>query len=76
MTQDGLLQITAQRFRTQDRNRADARDTLIALIRAAAIVPVRRRKTRPPISSKAERLDNKSRRATIKRHRRVDTNKE
>ena len=47
LTQDGVLVITAQRFRTQERNRQDALDRLVALIREAAVPPVPRRPTRP-----------------------------
>src|SRR5580700_1499900 len=47
LTEDGVIVITARRFRSQERNRADARDRLIALIRRAAEPPRPRRKTRP-----------------------------
>src|SRR5712671_6883580 len=47
LTKDGVLVITAQRHRTQERNRADALDRLVDLIRRAAIPPTPRRKTRP-----------------------------
>ncbi|MBN8900426.1 MAG: aminoacyl-tRNA hydrolase, partial [Rhodospirillales bacterium] len=47
LTQAGDVLITAQRHRTQDRNRAEALEMLVALIRAAAVAPVRRVKTRP-----------------------------
>jgi len=69
MTQDGVLVITARRFRSQDRNREDARDRLVALIRRAATPPRPRRKTRPSAASREERLAAKSRRATVKRQR-------
>src|SRR5271156_5761295 len=46
LTGEGVLVITAQRFRSQERNRADAREALLALIRRAAVPPVPRRATR------------------------------
>lgn len=70
MTQDGVLLITAKRFRTQERNREDAREKLLELLRAAAVVPVVRRKTKPTLASKERRLDSKTRRASVKRLRR------
>ncbi len=68
-TQDGVLVLTARRHRTQERNRADARERLWALIRAAAVPPVARRKTRPTLASKQRRLEAKSSRASLKRDR-------
>jgi ribosome-associated protein len=66
LTNDGVLIITAQRFRTQERNRADALERLVELIRAAAVVPKKRRPTKPTKAAKRERLDAKKRRSTIK----------
>jgi ribosome-associated protein len=66
MTQDGVLLITAQRHRTQERNRQDALERLIDLIRRAATPPVPRRPTRPTLASKRRRLEAKNRRAGIK----------
>ena len=71
LTRDGVLVITAQRHRTQARNRADALDRLIGLIRAAAVAPVRRRPTRPTAASRERRIESKKRRAGIKRLRRA-----
>jgi ribosome-associated protein len=71
MTQDGVLVITARRFRSQERNRDDARERLVALIRRAAEPPKPRRKTRPSSASREERLAAKSRRAVVKRQRRT-----
>ena len=51
LTKDGVLVITAQRHRTQERNRQDALDRLIELIRRAAVVPKRRRPTKPTAGS-------------------------
>jgi ribosome-associated protein len=66
LTKDGILVITAQRFRTQEANRRDAEARLIDLIARAAEPPPKRYKTRPPQSSKAERRKEKARRAQIK----------
>ena len=70
ITQDGVLIIKAQRFRAQDRNREDAIDRLIELIRKAAEKPKPRRKTRPTLASKRRRLESKRRRGETKRARR------
>ncbi len=69
MTRDGVLTIESRRFRTQDRNRRDARDRLIALIRKAAEPPKTRRKTSPGPEAGERRLESK-RRGAIKRERR------
>ena len=66
LTQDGVLVITAQRFRSQEQNRQDALDRLIELIRRAAVRPTPRRKTRPTLASKQRRLESKGRRSRIK----------
>jgi len=71
LTREGVLVITAQRHRTQERNRADARERLIELIRDAATPPTPRRPTRPPRSSREQRIQSKKRRATIKSLRRA-----
>lgn len=65
----GELVIQARRFRTQEGNRRDALARAVALIRAAAVPPKRRRATRPTASSKRRRLDAKRRRGEIKRLR-------
>jgi ribosome-associated protein len=69
MTRDGVLVLTARRFRTQERNRADALERLLELIRAAATPPRPRRKTRPTRASKERRVDVKRRRSSTKRLR-------
>jgi len=69
MTADGVLVITAQRHRTQARNRDDARERLIELIRRAAAPPVPRRPTRPPARARRARLETKKRRSGLKRLR-------
>ena len=66
LTRDGVLVITAQRFRTQERNREDALSRLIELIRAATVPPVPRRPTRPTAGSRLRRLDSKKRRSEVK----------
>lgn len=66
LTQDGVIVITAQRHRDQARNRADALDRLIELIRAAVPRPVVRRPTRPTAAAQQRRLAGKARRAGIK----------
>ena len=71
MTKDGVLVIVAQRHRTQERNRADALDRLIDLIREAAVPPTPRRPTRPPKASRERRLEGKRHRASIKGTRRA-----
>jgi ribosome-associated protein len=69
MTQQGELLVTAQRFRTQERNRQAALDTLIRLIQRAAEPPVPRIATRPTAASKRRRLQTKARRARVKQSR-------
>ncbi len=70
MTGEGVLVIDAQRFRSQDRNRADARDRLVEMIRAATHVPKPRRPTKPGKAAKERRHEGKQRRATVKKLRR------
>jgi len=76
LSAEGDLIVNAQRFRTQARNRADARDKLAALIRAAAHRPKPRRKTRPSAAAKRRRLEAKRRQGETKRRRsgRLDLN--
>ena len=69
MTRDGVVVITARRFRSQDRNRQDALARLVDLIRQAATPIVHRRPTKPTRGSKQRRLDTKQRRSTIKKSR-------
>ncbi len=69
MTTEGVLVIEARRYRTRERNRADALARLTALIRRAAEPPKPRRRTRPPRASKTRRLETKRRRGTTKRTR-------
>ncbi len=69
MTNEGVLIITAQRFRTQERNREDAVERLVELIRQATERPKPRRPTRPTLASKKRRLEAKGRRSEIKKGR-------
>ena len=69
MTRDGVIVITANRFRAQEANRRDAMERLTALIREAAVPPKYRRPTRPSKGVKQRRLDSKSRRARVKKTR-------
>jgi len=71
LTQDGVLVIIAQRHRTQGRNREDALDRLVELLRRAAVAPRPRRATRPTKASRERRIESKKRRAGIKRLRRA-----
>lgn len=65
-TQAGEILITAVRFRTQERNRADALERLNALVAKARIAPVKRVATRPTLASKRRRLEAKGRRSAVK----------
>jgi ribosome-associated protein len=69
LTDEGVLVLSAQRFRTQDRNREDARERLAAVIAAALRVPKKRVATKPTKGSKERRLGAKRERSTVKRHR-------
>lgn len=69
VTNEGVLVISAQRFRTQDRNRQDARERLAAFVEAGLHVPKPRKATRPTRASKERRLGAKRERSTIKRGR-------
>ena len=69
LTKDGVLVILARGHRTQERNRADAREKLFELIRQAATAPKPRRPTKPTKASKRRRLESKTARAEIKRAR-------
>jgi ribosome-associated protein len=66
---DGVITITAQRFRVQSRNRADALERLIALIREASHKPKPRKATRPSRASRERRIEAKKQRGEVKRWR-------
>ena len=70
LTGDGVLVIDARRYRTRERNRRDALDRLVALVRKAAIAPTPRKATRPTAASRRRRLEGKQRRGALKRSRR------
>ena len=70
LTKEGVLVITANRFRSQERNREDALARLIALLQKAAIPPTPRKATRTPRSVKRKRLEDKVKRGEVKKMRR------
>ena len=69
MTHDGIIVIAANRFRTRELNRQDAKKRLIDLIREAAVQPKYRRLTKPTKGSKRRRLDGKKRKGNLKKTR-------
>ena len=69
LTQDSVIVITARRFRSQERNREDARERLVALIRRAAEPPKPRRETRPSFAQREARLAAKAKRSRTKQLR-------
>lgn len=70
LTGDGVLVIDARRFRTRERNRRDALERLVALVRRAAVAPTPRKATRPTAASRRRRREAKQRRGALKRARR------
>jgi ribosome-associated protein len=66
MTEAGVVIITANRFRTQERNRADAVERLVGLIAAAAHAPTPRRPTKPTYASRQRRIEDKKKRGAVK----------
>jgi ribosome-associated protein len=70
LTKDGVLVITAQKFRSQDQNRRDAIDRIVSLIAAAALRPLKRHATAPTRASRNRRLQIKKQRSAIKQFRR------
>lgn len=71
LTLDGVIVMTANRHRTQERNRAEAQAVLVDLVRQATLRPVKRVRTRPTLASKRRRVEAKTRRSTIKKGRAV-----
>ena len=69
LTNEGEIVITARSHRTQETNRADARERLLALLEAASVRPVKRRPTKPSRSAKAKRVDEKKSRGNVKQGR-------
>ncbi|MEW6651226.1 MAG: alternative ribosome rescue aminoacyl-tRNA hydrolase ArfB [Chloroflexota bacterium] len=72
MTDEGILVIEARRFRTQEKNRQDARERLALLIRKALHQPARRKPTRPGAAARQRRLEGKKQRGELKRSRRAE----
>ena len=70
LSNDGVLVLFARSFRSQERNRRDAQERLIAMLRTAAEPPRKRYKTRPTLGSKLRRLEEKGKRADVKSKRR------
>ena len=66
ITSDGIVVIKAQRYRSQEQNKADALQRLVQLIKAVSIVPNKRRKTKPSKRSVKKRLDRKTKRGHLK----------
>jgi len=71
LTRDGVLIINAQRHRTQARNRAEALERLVELIRRAAVAPRPRRPTKPTKAARERRIEAKKRRSSLKVSRRT-----
>ena len=69
MTSGGELIVTAQRFRSRERNRQDALERIATLVRRATIQPKKRRRTRPSASARKRRLDDKKKRGNLKKLR-------
>jgi len=69
LTKDGVLILVGRQYRDQNRNRVDVRERLAELIREAAIIPKKRRPTRPTRASKERRIEGKKVRANIKKNR-------
>jgi ribosome-associated protein len=69
MTKDGVIVLTAERFRTQEANRKDAVDRLVELLRKAAFQPKKRIKTKPGKGAKERRLEGKAKRSGVKKLR-------
>jgi ribosome-associated protein len=69
MTQDGVLVIEAKRYRSQEQNRSNAEQRLVAFIQKALVKPKRRRLTRPTAASQVRRIESKKRKGKTKRLR-------
>ncbi len=69
MTREGVIVVTAHAHRSQERNRAEALERLVELIRRAAVVPVTRRPTKVPRAAKRKRVDSKTHRGAVKKLR-------
>lgn len=73
MTDDGVLLIEAKQFRTQEKNREDAIQRFVELIRKATVKPKLRKKTKPTKASKEKRLQSKKQRGEVKKSRQSKT---
>ncbi len=69
LTKDGVIVLTANRFRTQEQNRTDARERLVGMLQKACEAPKPRRATRPTLASKLRRLDAKGKDSAVKKLR-------
>ena len=69
MTREGVLVINAQRHRTQERNRSEALERLVELVREATVAPIPRRDTKVPRAERRRRMEGKKHRANVKRLR-------
>jgi ribosome-associated protein len=69
ITKEGVVVIKAQQHRSQDKNREEGLRRLKELIRSVAVIPKRRKPTKPTRSSQQKRLDSKTKRGTVKRTR-------
>lgn len=69
MTDDGVLVIQARRFRDQSRNREDARERLVEILRSALVAPKKRIATKPSRASQQRRLEGKQQRGKLKQNR-------
>jgi ribosome-associated protein len=76
LTQDGILIVTSQEHRTQERNRATALEKMVGMLRKASVRPIRRIATKPTKASKTRRLDSKSIRSKTKALRNAKKNLE
>ena len=71
ISSDGILLIEASRFRTQEQNRQDARDRLVAMVRQATVKPKPRKPTKPSAAARKRRIESKKQRGDLKRSRRA-----
>jgi ribosome-associated protein len=69
LTKDGVLILVGRQYRDQNRNRMDVRERLVELIREAAVIPKKRRPTKPTRASRERRIEGKKVRASIKKNR-------
>jgi ribosome-associated protein len=71
VTREGVLVLSSQRYRDQDRNRQDCVEKLAEMLRAASVVPRKRRPSKPTRAARERRLQDKRKRADVKRGRRT-----